>query len=260
MKPSIYQIFGSENSLDVDLVFFIEKIPETIVGKLALSKELSQSIVSFFPEKVINANLAVCKNGHLTEVYKGTTDELNNALFYTYDFHKQKQENQIVKLLVRDVDLKFLRSTRIILSFVSKTEYRVLVKNALKGNLSEKINVLEKLDLTKIISFGKGKNNNDIIKSIAFQLGQCMALQENKELYTKNQIAEHFPELRKYLFREENVNLNDLQKGLLYFVELLKTRSLNMKKTFEYRYKKKTILTTQNNCAVAFESLFKGKN
>jgi hypothetical protein len=87
-----------------------------------------------------------------------------------------------------------------------------------------------------------------------------MALQENKELYTKNQIAEHFPELRKYLFREENVNLNDLQKGLLYFVELLKTRSLNMKKTFEYRYKKKTILTTQNNCAVAFESLFKGKN
>src|SRR6218665_1710589 len=95
MKPPIYQIFGSENSLDVDLVFFIEKMPETIAGKLALSKELSQSIDSFFPGKEINANLAICKNGHLTEVYKGTTDELNNALFYTYDFHKQNQKNQI---------------------------------------------------------------------------------------------------------------------------------------------------------------------
>ena len=123
-----------------------------------------------------------------------------------------------------------------ILSFASKTEYRVLVKNALKENLSEKMNVLQNLDLTKIVSFGKGKNNSDIIKSIAFQLGQCIALQEGKELYTKNQIAEHFPELKKYLFREENVNLNDLQKGLLYFVELLKTRSLNMKNTSEYKY------------------------
>ena len=236
MTTPIYQIFGSENSFDVDLVFFIQKMPETILEKLSLSKKLSESITSFFPEKELNTNLAVCKNGHLTEVYKGTTDELNNALFYTYDFHKQNQENQITKLLVRDVDLKFLRSTRMILSFASKTEYRVLVKNALKGNLSEKMNVLQNLDLTKIVSFGKGKNNSDIIKSIAFQLGQCIALQEGKELYTKNQIAEHFPELKKYLFREENVNLNDLQKGLLYFVELLKTRSLNMKNTSEYKY------------------------
>lgn len=236
MKPPIYQIFGSENSLDVDLVFFIQEMPETILEKLSLSKKLSESITSFFPEKELNTNLTICKNGHLTEVYKGTTDELNNALFYTYHFHKQKQENQITKLLMRDVDLKFLRSTRMILSFISKTEYRVLVKNALKGNLSEKIEALTKLDLTKIVSFGKGKNNSDIIKSIAFQLGQCMALQENKELYTKNQIADCFPELRKYLFREENVNLNDLQKTLLYFVELLKIRSSSMKNTSEYKY------------------------
>ncbi|AWK06994.1 hypothetical protein HYN56_23285 [Flavobacterium crocinum] len=239
MKPPIYQIFGSENSLDADLVFFIEEMPNTVVEKLALSKELSQSITSFFPEKELNTNLAVCKNGHLTEVYKGTTDELNNALFYTYDFHKQNKENQITKLLVRDVNLKFLRSTRIILSFVSKTEYRVLVKKALNGNLQERIQALENLDLTKIVSFGKGKNNNDIIKSIAFQLGQCIALHKGKELYTKNQIAEHFPDLRKYLFREENVNLNDLQKELLYFIELLKTRSLNMKNMSEYKYEDK---------------------
>jgi len=236
MNTPIYQIFGSENSLDVDVVFFVEQMPETIVEKLALSKEFSKLITSFFPEKGINANLAVCKNGHLVEVYKGTTDELNNALFHTYDFHEQKQENQIAKLLVRDVDLKFLRSTRMILSFLSKTQYRVLVKKALTGNLHEKIQALETINLSDITSFGKDKNSQDILKSIAFQLGQTIALQEGKELYTKNQIAASFPDLRKYLFREGNVDLNDLQKWLYTFTEILKTRSALMKNTFEYKY------------------------
>ncbi|TCN58731.1 hypothetical protein D0809_10300 [Flavobacterium circumlabens] len=236
MNTPIYQMFGSENSLDVDVVFFVKEMPETIVEKLTLSKEFSKTITSFFPEKVINANIAVLKNGHLTGVYKGTTDELNNALFYTYRFHEQKQENQITKLLVRDVDLKFLRSCRMILSFVSKTEYRVLVKKALKGNLNEKIQALETIKLSAIASFGKEKNSPDSIKSIAFQLGQTIALQEGKEFYTKNQIAASFPDLRKYLSREENVDLNDLQKWLSTFIENLKTRLSLMKNTSEYKY------------------------
>ncbi|RUT69284.1 hypothetical protein D0817_17450 [Flavobacterium cupreum] len=236
MKTPIYQIFGSENSLDADVVFFVKEMPETIVEKLSLSKEFSKTITSFFPEKVINANLAVLKNGHLTEVYKGTTDELNNALFYTYQFHEQKQENQITKLLVRDVDLKFLRSSRMILSFVSKTEYRVLVKKALKGNLNEKIQALETIKLSAIASFGKEKKSPDSIKSIAFQLGQTIALQEGKEIYTKNQIAASFPDLRKYLSREENVDFNDLQKWLSTFIEIIKTRLSLMKNTSEYKY------------------------
>jgi hypothetical protein len=236
MNTPIYQMFGSENSLDADVVFFVKEMPEKIVEKLALSKEFSKTITSFFPEKVINANLAVLKNGHLTEVYKGTTDELNNALLYTYQFHEQKQENQITKLLVRDVDLKFLRSSRMILSFVSKTEYRVLVKKALKGNLNEKIQALETINLSAIASFEKEKNSPDSIKSIAFQLGQTIALQEGKEFYTKNQIAASFPDLRKYLSREENVDLNDLQKWLSTFIEILKTRLPLMKNTSEYKY------------------------
>jgi hypothetical protein len=239
MKPPIYQIFGSENSLDVDVIFFVEEMPETILEKLTLTKELSKSIVAFFPEKVINANLAVCKNGHLTEVYKGTTDELNNALYYTYHFHEQKHENQITKLLIRDLDLKFLRSTRMILSFMSKTEYRVLIKKALKGNLEEKIDALETVNLASITSFGKGSNYRNILKSIAFQLGQTIGLHEGKELYTKNEIAKTYPDLKKYLFREENSDSDPLQKGLLRFIELLKIRSVTMKNTSEYKYEDK---------------------
>nr|WP_315238394.1 hypothetical protein [uncultured Flavobacterium sp.] len=236
MKPPIYQIFGSENSLDLDLVFFIEEMPETILKKLSLSKKLSESIKSFYPEKQINANLAVQKNGHLIEVYKGATDELNNALFYTYPNHSQKFDNQITKLLVRDVDLKFLRSSRMILSFLSKTAYRLLIKNALKGDLEEKIQALKKIDLKHIDSFGKDKNNLNSIKSIAFQLGQAISLHEGKELYTKNEIANAFPDLKKYLFREENTDFENLQKWLFNFIIILKTRSFEMKNKTEYKY------------------------
>ncbi|WP_163408220.1 hypothetical protein [Flavobacterium ajazii] len=239
MKPPIYQIFGSENSLDLDLVFFVEEMPETILEKLSLSKKLSESITKFYSEKKINANLAVQRNGHLVEVYKGTTDELNNALFYTYQNHHQKFGNQITKLLVRDIDLKFLRSTRMILSFLSKSEHRILIKNALKGNLDEKIQALEKIDLNQISSFGKNMNHLDILKSIAFQLGQAISLHEGKELYTKNEIANVFPDLKKYLLREENSDFETLQKWLSIFIMILKSRSFIMKNKLEYKYEDK---------------------
>lgn len=236
MKLPVYQIFGSENSLDLDLVFFIEEMPETIAEKLSLTKELSQSIILFFPEKEINANLAVQRNGHLVGVYKGTTDELNNALFYTYQNHHQKFGNQITKLLVRDVDLKFLRSARMILSFLSKTEYRSMIKSSLKGDLDEKIQALEKIDLEQLSSFGKNTNLLDIQKSIAFQLGQAISLHEGKELYTKNEIANAFPDLKKYLSREENTDFENLQKWLFSFITILKNRSSKMKNKSEYKY------------------------
>lgn len=236
MNTPIYQIFGSENSLDVDLVFFIEEMPETILEKFSLSKKLTESLVPFFPEKEINANLAVCKNGHLTQVYKGTTDELNNALFYTYSYHEQKYENQISRHLCRDVDLKFLRSSRMILLFVSKTAYRLLVKNALRGDINEKVIALETINLNRITSFGKEKNNENSIKSIAFQLGQTILLNEGKEVYTKNQIADYIPDLRKQLFRDEKTDSEILQKWLLIYVELLKKRIVGMKQLSEYKY------------------------
>lgn len=236
MELPVYQIFGSENSLDVDLVFFIGEMPKTVLEKLSLSKELTKLMEASFLEKVINANLAVCKNGHLIEVYKGTTDELNNALFYTYSYHEQRYDNQISKLLHRDLDLKFLRSSRMILSFLSKTEYRFLVKNALKGDINEKLKALKAISLNQITAFGKDKSNENSIKSIAFQLGQTILLYEGKEVYTKNQILTCIPELKKYLLREPNVDLEDLQKCLSEFVELLKIRVVTMKNFSEYKY------------------------
>ena len=236
MKLPRYQFFGSEDSLDVDVVFFVAKMPESILEKLNLAQSCSQLIGADFPQKSINTNLACLENGCITKVYKGTADELNNALFYTYNFHKQPFENHIVKLLPRDVNLKFLRSSRMILSFLSKTNYRQLVKTALKSEVQQKIKALEQIDLSTINDFGKGQDKRNAIKSIAFQIGQSLALNNGIECYTKKQIATYFPALLPYLNRMEMDDLYDLQQCLTRYVEQLKNRTATMTIFVEYAY------------------------
>ncbi|MDI9312227.1 MAG: hypothetical protein QM535_18605 [Limnohabitans sp.] len=228
MKPLKYQFFGSLDSQDLDVVFFVDSMPETIQQKLNLSKEYSEILQDEFISKTINANLAVLENGVIKQVYKGTADELNNALYHTYSFHKQDFENQIQRLLPRDIDLKFLRSSRMILSFLSKTKYRASIKDALRNNLHHKIQVLKEIDLATITDFGKTQNAIDIFKSIAFQIGQSVALHNGDEYYTKSQIAESFPELRSYLAREINSDLSKLQFWLVKYIKILEIRAETM--------------------------------
>lgn len=236
MKGLKYQFFGSADSQDVDVVFFIDTMPDTILEKLNLSKEYSAVLQPEFPSKTINANLAVLENGIVKQVYKGTADELNNALYNTYTFHKQYFENQIQRLLSRDIDLKFLRSSRMILSFLSKTKYRAIIKEALRNNLHHKLQVLKEIDLATITDFGKSQNTVDIFKSIAFQIGQSVALHNGAEYYTKSQIAESFPELRNYLAREVNLDLAKLQFWLVKYIVILEFRAKTMKILEEYDY------------------------
>jgi hypothetical protein len=236
MKTPIYQLFGSENSLDIDVVFFVEEMPETIAEKLLLSKKYGQLLIDKFPEKIINTNLAKISNGYLIDVYKGTTDELNNALFYTYDLHEQEYKKQIDILLIRDINLKFLRSCRMILSFLSKTKYRTLIKEALNGDIHQKIITLERIDLNCITDFGKGQNSVEIKKTIAFQLGQILALENGKELYTKNLIIDYYPALQDYLLRSENTNFVTLVNYLNQYIKILKSRVSYMRQTTEYKY------------------------
>ena len=41
------------------------------------------------------------------------------------------------------------------------------------------------------------------MKTLAFQIGQALALHQGIELYTKRAIAEYYPELKDYLYRED---------------------------------------------------------
>ncbi len=201
----IYQRFGSDDSQDIDCLVFINQIPETKIACNELCKTFDYELSKLFPNEKINCNLGIVSNGILTQVYKGATDETNNAMLVTYHLHQQYFENQILYKVERNVELKIHRATRIILSYLSKSNERVLVKSALNGGIFDKIETIKNINLSILKFSSKDKNTiEDVYKIIAFQIAQTLALLEGKEIYTKKEAILMFPELETYLHRNQN--------------------------------------------------------
>ena len=166
-----------------------------------------------------NANLIVIEDGVVTDCYKGTPDEINNALLATYNLHYQTYPLFVERLVKRDVYIKVIRAVRGILSHLSRSQYRTQVKEALKANWKTRLTTLFGIDLKEVDfdSINNNLNGADIKKVIAFQIGQTMGLLNGVELYTKSAIAKEFPLLKPYLYRE-NVPVNDLAGMLSLFL------------------------------------------
>ena len=233
-----YQQSGSPSSLDVDVVFFVDQLT-SIKASSQLGKYYGEQLGrQLGTTKAINVNLAVLgKQGHLTHVYKGTTDELNNALIATYQHHPQIYLQHITQALPRDLGLKVLRCARVIISFLSRTALRVEIKAALRGNLMQKLAILKKIHLTDFNTLGKHGKMVSFYKTASFQLGQSLALADGNELYTKEEIANYYPNLATYLQRKEGQSADALQNYLTQFIELAYQLIPSMKSLVEYSYK-----------------------
>lgn len=202
MKNKFY-IFGSENSTDYDILVEVDEILP-IEKSHDICKSFNVELSKILKDKPINSNLAVIKNDRIVEVFKGTSDELNNVLFYTYDNHEQYFDNPIKEPIIRDIDEKILRVSRFIITFFSRTDLRVLVKSALRGDLKDKLKVLKSLDFVTMNDFsGKKEKIEDIYKVIAFQFGQVFSLIDGYESdsYTKNGVIKNYPDLKNILNR-----------------------------------------------------------
>ncbi len=236
---NIFQIFGSKSSEDYDVMIFVDKIPQTEELKQLCEKWNKKLYFTFLDTgmtiKKINCNLAVLKDGIVVEVFKGTKSEVNNSLLLTYDHHKQFHEQQIKKLVERDVDIKIMRSARFILMYLTRTQHRFEVKKALKGNFIEKIKVLDTIDLSKIDDLGeKGIEFHNYLKNVSFQISQCLSLLDGIELYTKEDLSKKYPELEPMLMRTGE-NLEILEKYKIEFVRRCKLHMKNMKSFDEYK-------------------------
>lgn len=206
-------IHGSENSLDLDAYVII---PSPL--SLQDSKRLCESF------KGINANLLCVEDGIVVWNYKGTIDECNNSILATYHLHEQTFPIPVEHKVQRSYALKLIRTIRGILSYVSRTELREEVKKALSSyDLAFKISIMQQIDFGKITDFGKS-SVIETYKFMAFQLGQTLALlEDNKELFTKNAVAEYYPDLAVYLRREES-DCSSLQSFYTRFVEFISSR------------------------------------
>ena len=202
-----YNIFGSKSSNDYDLAVRVNSIP-IIAEPHELCKHYNSHFSKILTGKKINSNLVVVENGILVNCFKGTVDELNNAILDTYDLHSQDYPCFIKKRLERALELKIVRCLRGFLSMYSRTELRTEIKSALRGNVREQIEVLKKIDLLNTIPKGKKESLGDIYKMFAFQIGQTFGLMNGKELYTIEQIVEDYPNLEHFLFRTGKYDLN----------------------------------------------------
>lgn len=236
----VFQIFGSESSLDIDVMFFVDQIPSPPDKAHDLCKIYNEKISKLLnTNRDINSNLAVLKDGMIIHTHKGTEDEVNNSLFHTYGLHDQKHPLQITKLYERDVELKIHRTLRVLLSLISRTEHRKVVKKALKSDVHEKILVLDSIDFGDITSLGrKNEKFEDYVKVLAFQLGQILALLgQDKELYTKEDIMNFLPFLEKHLMRDPTAELFLIENSKSVFLQRLK--DYDFKELYEYDYREK---------------------
>lgn len=240
MEKLKFQIFGSKSSIDCDVIVFVDKL-SNIDDNHSVCKEYIESL-KYISEKTLNVNIGIIKNSKLIDVFKGTTDEVNNSLFYTYDNHKQYNENQILYLYDRINNdeykhEKILRYARVILSFFSRDiDLRIKIKNALKSDLKDKIEILNILDFNKYMNFiGKKQSISDIYKVIAFQYAQTLTLCNGIETYTKEDMCKEYPKLHNIIYRKQ-INKDDLTY-LNYlnskFIELCNKEIPKMKKLME---------------------------
>lgn len=233
-----FYLFGSENSQDYDVLVSVDFIPKDIDKAHNLCKYYNYKLnETLLTDKELNCNLAIFKNGEIVEVFKGTVDELNNVLYYTYSNHKQYFPNPIKNPVERDIDEKILRVSRFIITFYSRTSLRPEIKNALRGNIIDKLNVLKKIDFVKMNEFpGKKEKLEDIYKVLAFQFGQTFSLIDGFEpdSYTKNGIIKNYPDLGNFLNRVNitNYDLKILNIYLDRFISLIESK-LGKIKLFE---------------------------
>lgn len=214
-------LFGSSDSLDFDVCYAVDEVPS-----LQECKEREREMNRIFAEQGLppeNINFVKIEDGVVVDTYKGTPDEMNNALYYTYDSHIQMCDLLVTRPVTRCIRQKDERVVRIILSRFSRIpELRADVKRALRAGFMDSIAVLSKIDIGAIDFSGKiGKNDGvEVLKTIAFQIGQALGLHEDCEWYEKRTVAEGIPELRPYLYRE-TTDTTELEKVFHRYIKCL---------------------------------------
>jgi hypothetical protein len=200
-----YYFFGSEDSMDIDVMV---DHPE------AGSKESDSQIIKFlkqqYPEiKEWNINIISIQNGEVIHSIpnKGGADSANNSLFQTYHKHVQVYDLPLKGTVPRNIPLACVKCVNSTLLWFKASkldlEYRQNIRPAMvSGDWAKCIDQLLKLSFRPPFN-DNDKENKNILKSLAFNIGQTVALLKGRELYTKQSLGAFFPELIPLLQRRD---------------------------------------------------------
>lgn len=215
-------IHGSKDSVDVDTYYWVDELPSTIqeCKTWCESREGENANLFTVHTEIVGEHYSSV----VDKVYKGVPDEVNNSLLRTYDLHPNQESSLPPGLhyVQRDEFIKYIRSVRVILSHLSKSQYRPDIKSALSSSdWNVKLRTLEHIYLQEIdfSTLNHNMSPEDIKKVIAFQIGQSIGLMDGYEYYTKSEIADAYPILRQFLYRDPESNINELDAILKYFIK-----------------------------------------
>lgn len=209
-----FYFFGSQNSQDKDVLLECSSIPD---------KQTAHNWIQTYKQTLAldwNINLITIENQQVVNTIpsKATIDGVHNSLLDTYHLHQQKCNIPIKNRLKRHILLNTYRCIRTILTFCTRTSYRSQIRPTLNGihPFFHKINSLEIIDFQQIKSFeAKYSEDVNIWKTIAFYLGQTLALWQGTEIYTKDDLVKNFPAFENFIYRK-----NLTEKDLKYLQEI----------------------------------------
>ena len=197
-------VHGSEDSTDVDVVYVVDRI---------LNFEEARAFCAENKEE--NRNVVYIENGIITWCFKGTPDEINNSLFRTYNLHEQTDKLLVERAVQRNIYIKIIRAIRIILSHLSRSYYRVEVKNALRGTFSERLNLLKSIEYNKIdninLILGDIRDYKKLFNHEYYDL-----ITVNPP-YFKNQIENN--NVEKKTARHEDITLEEIIEAARYMLK-----------------------------------------
>ncbi|MEG1592234.1 hypothetical protein [Chryseobacterium sp.] len=200
-----YYFFGSDDSLDVDVM-----IDHPAASSLESDSQIIKILKEDFPEiDAWNINIIRIDEGQVIHSIpnKGSADSANNSLFLTYKNHSQAYEFPLKKMVERVIPISCVRCVIATLMWFKgnnlNDQYLQNIRPAiLSGNWSEYLKQFLALDFSKVFTYDDTINKN-ILKSLAFNIGQNIALIQGEEFYTKKSLTIRFPELFPLLYRKE---------------------------------------------------------
>lgn len=211
-----YNIFGSTNSQEYDILFHVPEIPKHKDMNKIICLAIGEMIE--LHDKTKRVTLCIVKDGIITKTSDGLADEYNNNLFYTYSLHKQYTECLVNRPITRNIHAKLEKVVLDILSILEKTQYRQKILPLANATFEEKLKVFKELDLNNI-SFGfnqldgEGYEDSHILfkQAASFELIQTIGLYDGIEIYTALDAYKHYD----IPIWAETLDLNEIKNFLL---------------------------------------------